>query len=425
MREEAQGPAKAAKPPSFAALRHKDARPYLFGSAMAMMADNIEHVITYWIMYEKFHSPALAGFAIFSHWIPFLLFSVYAGAIADRFDPRRVIQGSMLLFMSVSLAWGVLIYTDALEMWHAGVLLVIHGFAGVLWAPSSQLIIHEIVGKRSELQSGVRLLATSRTLGSLLGPGVGGGLLILFGPTYGLFANVLIYCPLLFWLWKAPYGPKFRKEHKPTTRAVRGFGDVVSTMKLIAGNRVILSMTLLAGASSLIVGNGFQAQMPEFAHDLGHNDADLSYSMLLGANAAGAVLGGLILEARGLLPAKPSNAVVLVILWCFSIAAFAWTTSYPVAVSMMFAAGFLNLAFASMGQTLVQLSAPEEIRGRVIGLYNMASMGLRAFSGVTVGVGGSLIGIHWSLALSAMVLLTAATTIFALMIRTRALAPGE
>ena len=61
-------------------------------AALAMMADNIEHVITYWVLWQKFHSPALAGFEVISHWVPFLLFSVYFGSLADRYDCRRLIQ---------------------------------------------------------------------------------------------------------------------------------------------------------------------------------------------------------------------------------------------------------------------------------------------------------------------------------------------
>jgi hypothetical protein len=61
----------AASPAKFAALRNADCRPYLFGAALAMMADNIEHVITYWVLWQKFHSPALAGFEVISHWVPF------------------------------------------------------------------------------------------------------------------------------------------------------------------------------------------------------------------------------------------------------------------------------------------------------------------------------------------------------------------
>jgi MFS family permease len=133
--------------PSFAALRHGDFRIYLVATSAAMMADNIEHVISYWVMFEQFRSPALAGFAVLSHWLPFLFLSVYFGALADRFDSRRIIQIAMLLYMGVSLAWAVLFYTETIEVWHAAVLLVIHGIAGVLWAPASQLLIHDIVGR--------------------------------------------------------------------------------------------------------------------------------------------------------------------------------------------------------------------------------------------------------------------------------------
>ena len=111
-----------------------------------MMADNIEHVISYWVIFQKFQSPTLAGFAVISHWVPFLLFSIWSGALADKYDPRRVIQWGMYLFMLVTLAWGILFLTDRLEVWHAVILLVIHGFAGVLWGPAAQMMIHDIVG---------------------------------------------------------------------------------------------------------------------------------------------------------------------------------------------------------------------------------------------------------------------------------------
>ena len=368
-----------------------------------MMADSVEHVISYWMLFQKFHSPALGGFAMLSHWLPFLFFSVWSGAIADRFDPRRIIQLGMALFMLASLGWGILFLTNELEIWHAMVLLVIHGFAGVFWQPASQLLIHDIVGP-GELQSAVRLNATSRWLGLLLGPAVGAGIMIVFGPAWGILLNVLIYVPLVWWLWKAPYGPAFRKEKSPG-RALKGFSDISQTIKDVAANPIILSMILLAGGASLFVGNGYQAQMPEFAHDLGHGDPGATYSMLLAADAAGALIAGLVLEGRGLLPAKPRSALLLAMLWCCAIAGFAATASYPLALALLLAAGFLELSFNAMAQTLVQLRAPPQARGRVIGLYGMSALGMRAFSGVTIGIAGNFIGIHWSLALSAMALL--------------------
>jgi MFS family permease len=385
-------------------LRHAGFRPYFAFSALAMMADSVEHVISYWILFQKFHSPALGGFAMLSHWLPFLFFSVWSGALADRFDPRRIIQLGMALFMLASLGWGILFLTDRLEIWHAMVLLVIHGFAGVLWQPASQLLIHDIVGP-GELQSAVRLNATSRWLGLLLGPAVGAGIMIVCGPAWGILLNVLIYVPLVWWLWKAPYGPKFRKEKPAPRLPFRGYADIFLAIKEISKDKVVLSMILLAGGASLFVGNGYQAQMPEFAHDLGHGDPGATYSMLLAADAAGALIAGLVLEGRGLLPANPRSAFLLAMLWCCAIAAFAATASYPLALVLLLAAGFLELSFNAMAQTLVQLRAPPEVRGRVIGLYGMSALGMRAFSGVTIGIAGNYIGIHWSLALSATALL--------------------
>src|SRR5215510_4730124 len=82
----------AAAPPRFAALRIPAYRRYFTFSLMSMMADNIEHVISYWVMFQAFHSAALGGFAVISHWVPFLLFSLYTGALADRHDCRRLID---------------------------------------------------------------------------------------------------------------------------------------------------------------------------------------------------------------------------------------------------------------------------------------------------------------------------------------------
>lgn len=397
---------------SFAALRHPGARAYLLGAALAMMADSIEHVISYWMIFQKFESPALGGFAVIAHWLPFLLFSFWAGALADRYDPRRLIQIGMVLFIFASLGWGVLFLLDTLEMWHAVVLLIIHGFAGVFWAPAAQMLIHDIVG-RENLQSAIRMLATSRMLGMLLGPALGGGIMIAIGPAHGLLLNALIYLPLTLWLWKAPYGPKFRKGQQAATRAVRGMVDIVSTLRDISTNPTIVTMIVLAGGASLFVGNAHQAQMPEFSRDLGYGSNGVFYSLLLAANAGGALLAGVVLESRSLLPAHPRSACILLIFWCCSVIGFAISSNYAISLGLLFIAGFLDLSYNSMAQTLVQLNAPDNIRGRVIGLYNMTHNGLRTFSGITIGIGGSLIGIHWSLAFSAAALLVMSFSLLA------------
>jgi MFS family permease len=340
-----------------------------------------------------------------------LLFAVYFGALADRYDCRKVIQLAQIMYMGVSAAWAVLFFTETIEVWHACVLLVIHGMAGVLWGPGSQLLIHDIVGTE-QLQSAVRLNSTSRQLGVLFGPAVGGGLMLFLSPPMGLVVNTLIYLPLTIWLLTVPYTGHSREGAAPARRAL-GLRDAFAVVREVSGNRPIITMVVLAGCVSFFVGTAFQATMPEFAHDLGTGKADFAYSALLGANAAGAVMGGFLLEGRGWLPPRVKTAMISAILWCVVITSFALSQNYYLSLALLFVAGVLNLTFSSMGQTIVQLLSPPQLRGRLIGLFAMASMGLKAFSGLTVGVLGGLIGVHWSLAGSALVLLTVTVMLFA------------
>jgi MFS family permease len=384
----------------FAALRNRDCRPYLFGAALSMMADNIEHVITYWVLWQKFHSEALAGFQVISHWVPFLLLSVWFGGLADRYDCRRVIQAAQVLFMTVSLLWGILFLTDSLQIWEACLLLVLHGMAGSLWGPGEQLMLHDFVGDE-ELASAVRLNATFRSLGVLFGPAVGSGLLLWLGPTAGIFANILFYLPLTLFLFRTKFTGHTR--HGAPTGPRIGLFDTVKVLRRVAGDHTLISMIILAGLASFFVGTSMQATMPTFAEDL-RPGSENTYGVLLFAAGAGGVIGGILLEATGRLRPTVRAALVSTLVYGVSSLLFAVAGSLWLALALLFIGGIASLASMSIGQTVTQLLAPPDERGRVIGVYNVSSAGLRAGSGVTVGVLGQAIGVHWSLALSSAAL---------------------
>ena len=120
----------------------------------------------------------------------------------------------MGLFITASLGWGYFFITGTLQMWHAMALLVIHGCAGVLWQTPKQMLLYDIVGP-ADLMSAVRLNATARYLGVLIGPAVGGAILLALGPAHGILLNTVFYLPLVLWLVNAPYGPRFRKGGPP------------------------------------------------------------------------------------------------------------------------------------------------------------------------------------------------------------------
>ncbi|MFN8522226.1 MAG: MFS transporter [Chloroflexota bacterium] len=387
-------------PTRFAALQSADCRTYLFGTMLSMMADNVEHVISYWVLWQKFHSPGLAGFAVISHWVPNLLFSVYFGGWADRYDCRKIIQLAQAMYMAVSVVWGYLFLTDSLEIWHAAVLLVIHGMAGAIWGPAEQLMLHDIVG-REQLPSAVRLNATARSLGMLCGPAVGALLLNGFGETWGIWANVLIYLPLTLWLVTVPYTGHLRDAvQRPKVTLL----DALRVLREVADNPTLISMVALGGLSSFFIGTALAPLMPEFARALGTESAGAAYGALLAAGAAGGVLGGVLLEASGLLKPNARTAMIATVVYGITTLGFAFSNSYYLSLLMLLIGGMANLASQSIAQALVQILAPAEKRGRVIGVYQMSSGGLRAGSGFTVGVLGGYIGIHSSLGISSLAL---------------------
>ncbi|MBM3819821.1 MAG: MFS transporter [Acidimicrobiia bacterium] len=394
----------------FGALRVPAYRQYFSFTLLSMTADNIEHVISYWVMFQTFRSPALAGFAVISHWLPFLLFSLHAGALADRYDCRRLIQISQGLFMAASAAWGLLFLTGTLEMWHAVVLLLVHGFAGVLNAPALQLMIHDMVPAQ-HLPSAIRLNASSRQLAILLGPAVGGGLMLLFGPAWGLLVNVLIYFPLTILLIRIPYNGHAELGPARVSRRI-GFIEGVDAVAAARTDPRIMTMIVLAGVTSFFVGNAFQAQMPEYALALGADPDGTWYSILLAANAAGAIVGVILLETSHLLRPSARSAIVCAVVWGITMGLFPVARSYGLAISLLVVAGMFNIAFTSMAQTVVQVLAPAAVRGRIVGLFNTSLLGLRAGGGLTVGILGALIGVRLSLVLSSAVVVVMCGALF-------------
>ena len=389
------------QPAKFAALRNPSCRIYLLGGALAMMADNVEHVITYWVLWEKFHSPALTGFEVFSHWLPFLLLSPYFGALADSRDCRKLIQGAQLLFMSVSACWGLLFATGTLRVWNACVLLILHGMAGAIWGPAEQLMLEDFVGP-ADLPSAIRLNSTARSLGILFGPVVGSALLLGLGPERGIFCNIAIYLPLTVLMARTKYTGHTRGGTMPKQRV--GALAAMRVFREVSKDRVIVAMIVLAGLGSFFVGSAIQTAMPAIATSMGGIGGGTAYGVLLFANGLGGVLGGLLLEGTGWIRLSVRAALWSTLVYGASTVFFAVSHDYLVAAPLLVIGGIANLAALSITQTVAQLRAAREKRGQVIGLYSTGANGMRIGSGFTVGLFGAVVGLRPALAMSAAAL---------------------
>src|SRR4030081_3245230 len=136
----------------------------------------------------------------------------------------------------------------------------------------------------------------------MFGPAVGGGLLVVFGPATGLLINCLLYLPLIVWLFRTPYTGHLHSGGPVASRSAITLGDAWRTLREARHQPVIFAMVLLAGATSFLVGNAFQAQMPQFAADIPGASGEIGYAVLLTATAVGSVLGGFLLQSYSFLP---------------------------------------------------------------------------------------------------------------------------
>jgi len=380
----------------FPALSHPHFRLYWISTACANTADNIEHVIGYWVIWQMTHSPFWLGYAVVAHWLPFTLFSLYAGLLADRCNGRYLIQISQALYIAASLGWGVLYLTGALEIWHMAILLLIHGCAGLISGPSSQLLIYGMVGEAAVI-SAISLNSSLRYVAMFLGPAIGGLLMAGVGPGLGFLVNILFYLPLSLALLVLPY-------RGATAEGIRseGWHAILEGLRTIRQQPTILGLLFIVATTSLLLGNAFQALMPAFAERL--QASSTGYSVLLSANGAGAILGVLGLGLIGSTRLRPVVVTVGALLWSLLMVLFALSSWFILSVVSLCLIGMTGIIFTSMAQSIVQAWAPDHLRGRIVGVYSLAAHGMRVTSGLFLGLIASPFGVSQALSLSGILI---------------------
>ena len=237
--------------------------------------------------------------------------------------------------------------------------------------------------------------------------------MLLLGPAWGLLTNVALFLPFTIFVARGSSYSGHAQEHARTASSF-GFADAWASFLRARSEPQILTMVVLAGASSFFVGNAFQAQMPEYAHFLGADDTGARYSILLAAHAAGAVIGVVLLESATLI--QPSVRATIVV--CGAVGAVDGTVSDDRQLSARGdAAGAWPASSALPSprwrRRWCRFSRPPAIRGTIVGLFNTAMLGLRAGSGFTVGVLGAFIGVRLSLELSSLMVILIALVLLA------------
>jgi MFS family permease len=292
---------------------------------------------------------------------------------------------------------------------------VVHGFASALWHPASGVMIFDIAGE-THVPSAVRLMATGLSVGQLLGPAVGAVLLFTVGPATGMFLNVLFYVPFAVYLLILPIdGHRRRRELAPRI----GLRDVVGVLRELPRYPSILVVVVLQGGVAMLIGTALMPLFPEFGELLGQDDSGLGYGVLIVAMSAGAVIGGIALETVGSVRGSARLAIASALVFALAVGTFALSRDYAVSIAALVIAGVATIASGSISQTVVQLDAPPERRGRFLGAYGMTSMGLRVGSGVMIGGLGALVGVPLAVGIDAALLTLIAIALLVVVVAAR------
>lgn len=372
----------ATGPIRFAALQVPTFRWYWLTSWISSTGDGMENVIRGLLILQLVGSraaPFWLGMMVFAHWIPFTVFSLYGGTLADRYDNRKVQICAQLLLMTAAFGVAAATLSGVVTEWWIFGLLLVHGFAGAIGGPAQQTLIHSIVG-RDKLLSAVSLSSTTRQLSQVVGPAVAGFIYLQFGPGWGFFLNGLTFVPLLVFLtFFVTLAPKAKLAAQPVLESLREGLTFVRARPRIGA---LIGVEMLP---VIFLGHTFSSLLVLFATDR-LQAGTLGYSYLLVASGIGA-LGAAVYLAYGRERRDPAPIIVgAAAAEMLAILVFALTTSYLLALVLMVAIGAATVLTQSFNNTTLQLSAPDRIRGRVMGAYSFGTQGLRVVNGPLLGL---------------------------------------
>ena len=384
----------------FAALSVPTFRWYWIASWISSTGDGMENVIRNLLVLQLVGRDAAAfwlGMMVFAHWVPFTIFSLYGGTLADRYDNRKIQIVTQLLLSAAALGTALATLAGVVTVWWLFGLLLLHGFAGAIGNPAQQTLIHAIVG-RDKLLSAVSLNATARQFSQVIGPAIAGVIYLVFGAGWGFLVNAISFVPLLVLLSVMRVARLHQWTPQPVGEALReGVGFVRERPRLAA----LISVEMLP---VIFLGHTFNSLVPIFALVV-LGAGEVGYVALLMASGLGAVAAAIYLAyAR-----EPRNAGLFIVgtaaLEMSAILVFGFSRSFPLSLALMFVIGFAAVLTQALTNTTLQLSAPDRLRGRVMGAYSFGTQGLRVLNGPLLGIAASVLGAPLAVAAAASLVL--------------------
>ena len=364
---------------TFASLRkHRNYRLYFVGQVVSVSGTWMQHLALAWFVVDLTRSPFAVGVLAFCRFVPFTVFGLVAGVLADRFDNRRLFAVTQVGSMVVSIALAVLAFSGAAELWHVYVLAALGGTAAVFDGPGRHALTSQLVG-RDELPNAIALNASLFNASRLLGPAIAGALIAVVDLAWCFAINAVSFLAVLVAIAsmrREELFPIARAEERPTL--VRGVREVFAYVSGAPGVRAVIVLTAALSA----VGFNFHVLVPLLAADEPSVGAS-AFGLLASSFGAGAMLGALL--SATFARASWTTIVVSTVGFSASVLALGFDQRPALAAALLFTTGAFFTLESSNSQAILQLSAPDHLRGRILSLYLLAFGGAAPLGGLLAG----------------------------------------
>ena len=377
---------------TFAALSVPNYRRYFFGQATSLIGTWMQMTAQSWLVLSITHSSTALGVIVALQTLPVLILGPYGGVIADRVDKRRVMIGLQTAMGVQALILGVLTVTGNVHVWEIGALAVLLGFNNAFENPARQSFMLEMVGPE-HLRNAVSLNSVLANTARVIGPAVAGLLIATVGEGVCFLVNSASFVAVVASLLTMDQAAINAVEPTPRAR-----GQLREGLRYVRRTPE-LAIPLLMMAAVGCLAYEFQVSLPVMASRGLHVGAT-GYGFMTASMGVGAVLGGLLVAARGKIGLRP-----LVLSASGFGVALALATIAPTLPLEMLALAFVgwgSISFMSMGNSTLQLTAEPSMRGRVMSLWFVAFQGSTPIGGPTVGLLMGAAGARSGLGLAAI-----------------------
>ncbi len=368
----------------FRALRHTHFRRFWIGQNISLTGSWMQGVAQRWLVYQLTGSEALLGIVNALTALPVSVLAPFSGAIADRFEKRRILLGVQITAATIALLLWLLTATKWIAVWHLLLLALGLGLVRAFDVPTRQSFWVELVGKE-DLMSAITLNSAAVNLSRIVGPSIAGIIIAKFGIATCFLLNALSFLAPMSALLRMPSTPVAASQQQAFLESLR------EGVRYLRSDRRVLRLLLLVGVWSLF-GGQFEVLLPSLA-DKVLGVREKGYGFLVASVGVGAVLGAVAAASlegrfrRGRLVGVGSLVAMV------GLATTAFARPFPIATLTLALIGFGAILQNATANTLVQTLTPDALRGRVMGVYSFMFIGLMPLGSLFFGFLGQWLGV--------------------------------